>query len=99
MVENHVKNDVVSNLSFKERKALEKLITEKNKIDVVNDTDKNLGPVNVDKCDVIRECKRQLFDVVKYRKLSAEVKTFLENCVTNLQKIVDTFTETIVRKK
>ena len=78
MVENHVKKDVISNLSFKEKKALRKLITEKNKIHVINDTDKNLGPANADKCDIIMECKRQLLDVATYLKLSAEeVKTFL----------------------
>ena len=41
MVENHVKKDVISNLSFKEKKALRKLITEKNKIHVNNDMDKS----------------------------------------------------------
>ena len=44
MVENHVKFDCVSNLSKKERTALIKLIAEKNKIQVINDTDKHLGP-------------------------------------------------------
>ena len=39
------------------------------------DTDKNLGPANADKCDLIGECKRQLFDVATYRKLSAEKVT------------------------
>ena len=37
MVENHVKKDVISNLNFKEKKALRKLTTEKNKIHVIND--------------------------------------------------------------
>ena len=46
------------NLSVKEKRALHKLITEKNKIHVINDTDKNLGPANADKSDVIKECKR-----------------------------------------
>ena len=31
IIENHVKKDVISNLSFKEKKALRKLITEKTK--------------------------------------------------------------------
>ena len=90
MVENHVKFDCVSNLSKKERTALIKLIAEKNKIQVINDTDKNLGPANADKCDVISECKRQLFDVATYKKLSAEeVKILLESCISNLRKIVE----------
>ena len=55
-----------------EKRALCKLITEKNKIHVVNDTDKNLGPANADKSDVIKECKRQLYDVNTYLKLSKE---------------------------
>ena len=90
IVENHVKNDVITNLSFKERKTLEKLIMEKNKIHVGNDPDKNLGPENADKCDVIGESKTQLFDVAMYRKLSAEeVKTLVKNCISNLRIIVE----------
>ena len=41
-------------------------------VHVINDTDKNLGPANADKSDVIKECKTQLFDVVTYLKLSEE---------------------------
>ena len=78
IVENLAKHDVTSNLSGKEKRALQKLITKKNKIHVINDTDKNLGPANADKSDVISECKRQLFDVMTYLKLSKdEVETFL----------------------
>ena len=72
IVENLAKSDINSNLSVKEKRALHKLITEKNKIHVINDTDKNLGPANADKSDVIKECKRQLFDVLTYLKLSKE---------------------------
>jgi hypothetical protein len=43
IIENQVKNDVNSNLSGKEKRALHKLITEKNKIHVINDTAKILG--------------------------------------------------------
>ena len=50
-----------------------------------------MGPANADKCDVISECKRQLFDVATYKKLSAEeVKILLESCISNLRKIVET---------
>ena len=58
IVEKLAKHDVSSNLSGKEKRALHKLITEKNKIHVINDTDKNLGPANADKSDIIKECKR-----------------------------------------
>ena len=52
--------------------------------------DKNLGPENVHKCDVIGECKRQLFDVATYRKLYAEaVEILVENCISNLRKIIE----------
>ena len=56
----------------KEKKTLHKLITKKNCIHVINDMDKNLGPANADKSDVIKECKRQLYDVDTYLKLSKE---------------------------
>ena len=78
IMENFAKNDVSSNLSEKEKRALHKLITEKNKIHVINDTDKNLGPANADKSDVITECKRQLFDALTYLKFSkSELENFL----------------------
>ena len=67
-----------------------KLITEKNKIHVINDTDKNLGPANADKSDLIKECKRQLFDVLTYLKLSeAEMKTFLTKSIEKFRMVVE----------
>ena len=63
---------------------------EKNKVHIINDTDKNLGPANADKSDVIVECKRQLFDVVTYLKLSKEkVETFLLKSIEELQRVVE----------
>ena len=56
--------DYSFNLSTKEKRSLHKLTVEKNKVHIINDTDKTLGPANADKFDVIMECKRQLFDVV-----------------------------------
>ena len=44
----------------------------KNEIHVINDTDKNLGAAVADKEDVIVECKRQLYDINTYLKLSLE---------------------------
>ena len=38
----------------------------------VNDTDKNLGAISADKEDVILECRRQLYDVIIYNKISWE---------------------------
>ena len=35
----------------------------------VNDTDKNLGPISADKTDVIKECHRQLYDIITYNKV------------------------------
>ena len=56
---------------------------------MVNDTDKNLGPANVDKTDVIKECKKQLFDVTIYLKLSKkDMETFLLKSIDNLRKVV-----------
>ena len=90
IIENNVKFDNTSNLSVKEKRALHKLITEKNKVHVVNDTDKNLGPANADKTDVIKECKKQLFDVTTYLKLSKkEMENFLLKSINNLRSVVE----------
>ena len=45
----------------------------KNVVRVVNDSDKNLGAAIADTHDVIKECKRQLYDVNTYLKLSMEL--------------------------
>ena len=42
------------NMSNKEKKALNLLIKNRNVKVCVNDTDKNLGAITTDKCDVIR---------------------------------------------
>ena len=44
----------------------------KNKSHIINDSDKNLGAVMADKEYVIEECKRQLYDINTYIKLSLE---------------------------
>ena len=72
IVKNHIKNDYSFNLSTKEKRALHKLIAEKNEVHIIIDTDKNLGPANANKSNIIMECKRQLFDIVSFLKLSAE---------------------------
>ena len=53
LVENHIKFDVVTNLSKLERGALINLIVVKNKIHIINDTDKKLGLENADKLDMV----------------------------------------------
>ena len=72
LVEKFIKSDFSTNLCKKEKRALHTLVTEKNRVHVINDTDKNLGPANADKSDGIKECKRQLYDVDTYLKLSKE---------------------------
>ena len=73
-----------------EKKNEHSLVTEKNKIHVINDTDKNLGPANADKSDVINECKRQLFDVATYLKLSKlEMETVLSKSIAKLRMVVE----------
>ena len=88
-------------MSVKEKRALHKLITEKNKIHITNDKDKNLGPTNADKCEVIKECKRQLYDVVTYIKLSAEeVNFFWKSVVLTFEELlISTSTWVIPHKK
>ena len=48
------------------------LYDNKNKVHLINDTDKNLEAAIADKEDVIFECKRQLFDINTRIKLSLE---------------------------
>ena len=90
LVENIIKHDSSSNLGKKEKRALHTLVTEKNRIQVINDTDKNLGPANADKSDVINECKRQLYDVDTYVKLSLEkMEKFLQDSIAALRRTVN----------
>ena len=60
------------NMSFKEKKALNALIKNRNEVMCVNDTDKNLGAISAEKEDVILECRRQLYDIITYKKMSME---------------------------
>ena len=48
LVQNYVKFECVTTHSKKEKTALINLIAEKNKIYVINDTEKKLGPANAD---------------------------------------------------
>ena len=59
---------------------------------VINDTDKNLGAAVADKKDVIIECKRQLFDVNTYLKLSLEeMEILITKIQTELRAVVIKF--------
>jgi len=67
---------------WKRKTGTSRIGSEKFKIHVINDMDKNLGPANA---DAINECKRQLFDVATYLKLSkAEMETFLLKSIAKL---------------
>ena len=60
------------NLSNKEKKLHNVLIKNRNLKICIYDTDKNLGPIGTDKYDVIKECQRQLYDIITYYKFSWE---------------------------
>ena len=60
------------NMSNMEKKALNRLIKNRNVEICVNDTDKNLGAISADKNDVVLECRRQLYEVFTYNKISWE---------------------------
>ena len=59
-------------MSKNEFSALQNIMEAKNKSQIINDSDKNLGAVLADKEDVVIECKRQLYDISTYIKLSLE---------------------------
>ena len=77
------------NMSNKEKKALNALIKNRNEVICVNDTDKNLGAISADKEDVILECRRQLYDVTTYNKLSwEEAKSLIDKIKFDLKNII-----------
>ena len=77
------------NLSNKQQRSLNMLIKNRNVKICVNDTDKNVGPISADKSDVIKECQRQLYDIITYNKISwEEAKNLIEKIKTDLRKIV-----------
>ena len=55
------------------------LIKNRNVKVCIDDTDKNLGPISADKSDVIKECHRQLYDIITYNKITwEEAKNLIE---------------------
>ena len=76
-------------MSNKEKKALNLLIKNRNVEICINDTDKNLGAISTDKMDVISECRRQLYDIITYNKISwGEAKNLVDKIKFNLKNIV-----------
>ena len=74
------------NLCKKEFNELQKIIVNKNEVHIINDTDKNLGAVIANNEEVILECKRQLFDIKTYLKLSMEEMLIAKN-QTDLEEV------------
>ena len=71
---------------------LQKIVVNKNVVHVVNDTDKNLGAAIADKEEVISECKRQLFDINTYLKLSLEeMEMLIARIQMELREVVNKY--------
>ena len=76
-------------MSNKEKKVLNLLIKNQNVEICINDTDKNLGAISVDKMDVISECHRQLYDIITFDKISwDEAKNLVDKLKFDLKNIV-----------
>ena len=59
---------------------------------IINDSDKNLGAVAAEKTYVIVECKRQLYDIITYLKLSMEeVEILIAKIQVELLEVVNKF--------
>ena len=77
------------NLSNPGEKALKALIKNQNEVICVNDMDKNLGAISADKEDMVLECKRQLYDVITYNKMSwEEAKSLIDKIKFDLKNII-----------
>ena len=64
----------------------------KNESQILNDSDKKLGTVMADKEDVIIECKRQLYDIETYIKLSLEeMEILIAKIKSELSEVVNRF--------
>jgi hypothetical protein len=79
----------IQNLSNTEKSSLKTLMKNKNIKICIDDTDKNLGPISADKEDVIKECHRQLYDIITYKKLSwLETQNIISKIKRDLRMIV-----------
>ena len=92
----------LQNLSNKEFNVLQKSVVNKNEVRVILDTDKNHGSAVADKEDVIVECKRQLFDINTYLKLSLEeMEMLIAKIQMELREVVNKYKKqkTVMSKK
>jgi len=65
------------------------LIKNRNVKICVNDTDKNLGPIRTDKSDVIKECHRQLDDIITCNKITwDEARNIISKIKADLRRTV-----------
>ena len=70
--------------------ALQCLLEKKNNKYIINDSDKNLGAAAAEKTDVIMECKRQLYVIITYLKLSMEeVEILIAKVQSELLEVVN----------
>ena len=66
------------------------MMTEKNKVICIDDTDENLGAATTDKSDVIGECRRQLYNYSTCFILSEDAKNdLIRNTKFQLRAIVE----------
>ena len=80
-----VRQNLFNNIFFE----LQKIRKLKNKDQVINDSDKNLGAIMADKTDVVKECQRQLYDIKTYIKLSLEeMEILIAKIKSELSEIV-----------
>ena len=87
-------------MSNKEKKALNQLTKGRNVEICVNDTDKNLGAISADKNDVVLECRRQLYDVITYNKVSwEEAKNLIDKIKFDLKRLSKTYGKRIIISK
>ena len=64
----------------------------KNESQIINDSDKNLSGVMDDKEDVILECKRQLYDIKTYIKVSLEeMEMLIAKIKSELSEVVNRY--------
>ena len=76
-------------ISLKEKRALNYLVKYQNVEICINNTDKNLGAISADKEDIITECRRQLYDVITYNKMSwEEAKNLIDKIKSDLKNII-----------
>ena len=80
------------NLSKQEFAALGNLMEKKSDKYIINDSDKKLGEAAAEKEDVIKECKRQFYDINTYVKFSIqEAEMLIAKIQSELSEVVNKF--------